>query len=280
MVFSVEKRTQIQKYLRICFHILAAGHFIGSCFYDWNYVVVPEKIHKMGKSFGKSNKLKYLTFWDALLQAVFFTIALLNDLIGTNENFPEKPVLIRKIKDTMFASLAFPLASFVGITFWVLYLIDRELVLPRALDPYFPYWLNHCMHTNIMLFIALELTTTFRRYPARNLSISILSVLMLTYLVWIHVIHAFTSVWVYPVLDVLNLPLRLVFFISLLSMALLLYWVGEKLNGVYWKGVVPTPKKSALVKRVDKKKRRRSRVRFLDWKRKSSVSDAGTSKAD
>jgi preprotein translocase subunit SecG len=53
----------------------------------------------MGSSFGKSGKLKFLTFWDALLQAIFFTICFVNDLIGTNEDTPKKIPLIRKLKD-------------------------------------------------------------------------------------------------------------------------------------------------------------------------------------
>lgn len=41
---------------------------------------------------------------------MYFTICLLNDIIGSNEiSIKEKP-LIRKIKDYMYASVAFPVA--------------------------------------------------------------------------------------------------------------------------------------------------------------------------
>lgn len=62
----------------------------------------------------------------------------MNDFIGSNEVAPKKLPLIRKVKDLMFAAFAFPVALNVGITFWTLYGIDRELVFPKALDAFFP----------------------------------------------------------------------------------------------------------------------------------------------
>lgn len=126
---------------------------------------------------------------------------------------------------------------FVGLTFWGLYAVDRELVFPKAIDPYFPGWLNHVMHTNIMIFILLEMYTSYAKYPKRKLGAGILTVFMLIYLIWIHIIHAYSDMWVYPVLDVLNLPGRLVFFIGLLGLSLSLYVVGEKLSKSIWKSV-------------------------------------------
>lgn len=135
----------------------------------------------------------------------------------------------------LLTCLAFPLSMFVGLTFWLIYFIDRELVLPKALDPYFPTWLNHVMHTNIMVFVLIELFTTFRRYPSRRQGFTILASFMLTYLVWMLTIHTVSGFWVYPVLDVLNWPLRVVFFLSLFVLAIGLYLVGEKLNALVWR---------------------------------------------
>lgn len=47
-------------------HLFAALHFWFGCYYDWNYVKIPSDVHRMGSSFGKSGKLKFLTFWDAV----------------------------------------------------------------------------------------------------------------------------------------------------------------------------------------------------------------------
>jgi len=49
-----------------------------------------------------------------ILQSVYFTICLLNDVVGSNEiNIKDKP-LIHKIKDFMYASVAFPVAMVSG----------------------------------------------------------------------------------------------------------------------------------------------------------------------
>lgn len=74
--------------------------------------------------------------------------------------------------------------QFVGVTFWGLYAVDRNLVLPEALDNYFPTWLNHIMHTNIMFFVILELILTYRKYPSRIVGISGLVIYQLTYIAW------------------------------------------------------------------------------------------------
>ncbi|XP_030751284.1 androgen-induced gene 1 protein-like [Sitophilus oryzae] len=223
-------------------HFIIAAHFWFGCYYDWNYVKIPAELFDMGDSKLNSKKLKFLTYWDALLQSTFFTICFLNDIFGTNENFPKKIPFIRKLKDILLPALAFPISMFVGITFWGLYVIDRELVFPRAIDPYFPWWLNHLMHTNIVLFSITEMFTSYRKYPGRKIGFSIVTTFMVTYLIWIHILNSYTNRWVYPVLEVLNLPGRIAFFAFCLVLVIGLYIVGEKLNSLRW-GTTLTSKK-------------------------------------
>lgn len=90
------------------------------------------------------------------------------------------------------------------------------------------------MHTNIMIFIVLEMFTSFRQYPSRKLCLTSLGLFMAAYLVWLHVVKHFSGVWVYPVLDVLELPQRIVFFIVNLIVGVSLYFVGELLNNKIW----------------------------------------------
>ena len=58
----------------------------------------------------------------------------------------ERGTLVRA-EDFFFASLSFPIGMFVGLAFWGLYAIDRELVFPLALDKIVPVWVNHALHT-------------------------------------------------------------------------------------------------------------------------------------
>lgn len=243
--------------LKLLFHLFGALQFCYGCYYDHTYVKVPLATSHV-TPFG--GKLKYLTHLDAvrffpffiilkfyiqyilfkscnvlqMIQTVYFTVALLNDLFGNNEPAPSEKPLIRRIKDIIFSALAFPVALFVGITFWGIYAVDRELILPRSVDPYFPLWLNHVMHTNIVLFILLEAVTSFRMYPTRKKGLSILCTFMLLYVVWFHYIYFQTGSWVYPILNVLNWPLRVVFYLFSLGFVCSLYIIGERLNRAVW----------------------------------------------
>lgn len=73
-----------------------------------------------------------------IVQAVYFTVCVLNDLIGSNKVAAKNLPFIRRFKDFSFAAFAFPLAFNVGLIFWVLMAIDRELVLPKFLDEILP----------------------------------------------------------------------------------------------------------------------------------------------
>ncbi|ALC38553.1 CG3625 [Drosophila busckii] len=222
--------------LKTLLHLTAAVQFTYAIYYDYKYVRFPENIeehtHLIHHPFG--GKFKYLTFLDAIIQALYYIVSLLNDFVGTNELVPKRAPAIRKFKDWLMATLAFPVALNVGVTFWTLYAIDRELVFPKVLDPVFPSWLNHILHTNIVVFIVLELFTSYRAYPKRSKGLAGLGIFMVSYLVWIHIIKHYSNVWVYPVLEVLQFPQRMVFFVAVIGFTLALYLLGEFLNNVVW----------------------------------------------
>ncbi|XP_037957934.1 androgen-induced gene 1 protein isoform X1 [Teleopsis dalmanni] len=222
----------VYKALRVLMHLTAAVQFSYAIHYDYTYVKFPVSDANMHSTFG--GKFKYLTFLDAIVQVFYYTVCLINDFVGTNEVAPKHLPAIRKLKDYVMAAFAFPLAVNVAVTFWSLYAIDRELVFPKVLDAVFPSWLNHIMHTNILVFIILEMFTSFREYPKRKRGITGLGIFMITYLIWIHVVKHYSGVWVYPVLEVLQLPQRIVFFVAILAFTVCLYFLGEFLNGVVW----------------------------------------------
>lgn len=222
----------MNKTLLTGFHITAFALFSFAVYYDFMYTIVPAKISRLHNTYG--GKFKFLTYWDAIAQALFFLICTLNDFYGTNSTLPKTRPIFRKIKDYFHATFSFPLAMFVGVTFWALMFVDRELVLPKAIDPYFPSWLNHLMHTVIMVTTIIEMMVAPRQYPKRSRGFSGLVGLMLVYLVWMHFIYYKSGVWVYPVMEVLSLPLRIAFFIVLFALASILYIAGEKFDQILW----------------------------------------------
>ncbi|XP_076626261.1 androgen-dependent TFPI-regulating protein isoform X6 [Colletes latitarsis] len=179
-------------------------------------------------------EFKYLTVWGVIIQTVFFLICMLNDWFGTNAASPKKPPFIRKLKDYVHAVLSFPVAMFVGVIFWSLMFVDRELVFPKAIDPYFPWWLNHLMHTMIMVSTLVETILSPRKYPKRAQGLFGHLMFMFTYLIWMHIIYLKSGIWVYPVMKVLSLPMRAVFLFVLLLFSSMLYFIGEMLDNFVW----------------------------------------------
>ncbi|XP_066597648.1 androgen-induced gene 1 protein-like isoform X2 [Prorops nasuta] len=227
-----ERICEMRGGLLIGFHVVACLQFAFSVYYDYYFTIVPQNVTKMHSGFG--GKFKFLTFWDAIAQALFFLICILNDWVGTNAVSPKKRPVMRKVKDYFHAAISYPVAMFVGVTFWGLMFVDRELVLPKALDPYFPWWLNHLMHTMIMVSTILEMIVAPREYPKRKNGLGGLITFMLIYLIWLHVIYVKSGVWVYPVMEVLSWPLRVVFFVVLLCFSVVLYISGEQLDNLVW----------------------------------------------
>lgn len=64
--------------------------------------------------------------------------------------------------------------QFVCITFWLMFTIDREMVYPKIIDTYIPFWQNHGMHTTILPLVLLELFTTRHKFPSISTSLTIL----------------------------------------------------------------------------------------------------------
>lgn len=80
----------------------------------------------------------------------------------------------------------------------------------------------------------MELFTSFRRYPSRRAGLTGLSIFMAAYLGWVHVIKYQANIWVYPVLEVLSLPQRVIFFVLCLVFSIGLYLLGEFANQQVW----------------------------------------------
>lgn len=99
------------------------------------------------------------------------------------------------------------------------------------------------MHTNVALFIVMELFVTFRQYPNRKLGVTSLTIFMLGYVIWIHVIKYVSGKWVYPILEVLDMPARTAFMVFIGIFCISFYFVGEYLNNKVWAREIKTAKK-------------------------------------
>ncbi|KAH8296001.1 hypothetical protein KR054_000341, partial [Drosophila jambulina] len=214
---------------RLLLHLSAAVHLGFAIYYDCRYAQLPQLAVQLGLEPPIGGKFKYMTFLAGLVHCFYYSLALAYDLLGIR--------LLQRLRDYVMASFVVPLALTVSVTFWTLYAIDRDAIYPPILDLVFPNWLNHTMHSCVVVYALLELGLTRHRYPLRRRAFVGLGVFMAAYLVWIHFVWLMTDVWVYPFLGVLAGTLRFLFFAALVALGFGYYLMGEWINRAIWRGV-------------------------------------------
>jgi FAR-17a/AIG1-like protein len=169
-----------------------------------------------------------------MVHACFYSIALINDFVGSNEPDDKNPPLIKRVTDYIFAAFAFPVGAQVAFTFWSLYAIDRELVFPKIIDSFYPWWLNHALHTNVLLFILIESFLLHHQYLGWRKEASVLVGAIIAYIGWVNIVKLVTGFWVYPVLNELNNLARIAFYIGNVAFPLIFYFLGKYSHERHW----------------------------------------------
>ncbi|XP_049739815.1 androgen-dependent TFPI-regulating protein [Elephas maximus indicus] len=189
------------------------------------------------KIFQNGGQWKYLTLLNLLLQAIFYGVACLDNVLKRVTR--KKDIkFISAFRDLLFTTLGFPVSTFVFLSFWALYLYDRELVYSKVLDNVFPKWLNHAVHTCIWPLSLIELFLRPHNYPSKKKGLSLLAVSALAYIGRVLWIYSETGTWVYPVFAKLS-PVGLAAFFSLSYLLIAsIYLLGEKLNHWKWGDMV------------------------------------------
>ncbi|XP_068250963.1 androgen-induced gene 1 protein-like [Palaemon carinicauda] len=192
----------------------------------------PEEFLKHRVAFG--GPFKYLTFWDMLLQFAYFALAFINDVFGSNTPIYEKRKPLQRLRDFVFSTVVFAGGVFVTVSFWGLYLFDRNLIFPPIFDSWFPVWLNHNVHTTPLVGVLIELYLNPHSFPRRRTGFSAVALFYLTYLVWVCYIAYASGHWVYPILAYLPVGGRVAFILLMSVLASSFYFLGETINNKVW----------------------------------------------
>ncbi|XP_066151945.1 androgen-dependent TFPI-regulating protein-like isoform X1 [Euwallacea fornicatus] len=152
----------------------------------------------------------FFTIWNFLLQIVFLVVAITDDAL--------KGLSIKSyfgnIRQTLFVSLMLPSSLLVVSMFWGIWMVDRELIFPIAIDEFYPSWLNHTMHTFIVLPVFIELWSQSGRPPLKhsikNRAFAIMATYCFIYQLMYFCIYFFHGIWLYPIYLVLSWPQRMV----------------------------------------------------------------------
>lgn len=225
-----------RKLVALVFHIPVFCVYVYSLFY---YIV-----YTAGEPHRETYAgiLKFFTFWNQSLQAAYFGYSIINNVFGSNM-LPSEYIghktsnvsTLQRVRDLISASLAFPGSMFVTASFWTLYSIDRELIFPAFLDEFYPLWLNHQLHTNVLVFLVIERLFIYHEYPRRLRGLSATLIFALTYQLWILWIAFYADIWVYPVLRVLIWPARILFLVVCWLLMFACYFAGEFVTSFLWR---------------------------------------------
>ncbi|XP_042134327.1 androgen-dependent TFPI-regulating protein [Peromyscus maniculatus bairdii] len=215
------------------YHFLVLNWYIFLNYYIPHIGKDEEKL----KEFHDGGRSKYLTLLNLVLQAVFFGVACLDDVL--KRIVGRKDIkFITSFRDLLFTTLAFPISTFVFLVFWTLFHYDRSLVYPEGLDDFFPAWVNHAMHTSILPFSLVEAILRPHHYPSKKLGLALLGTCNIAYIIRILWRYSQTGNWVYPVFAYLS-PLGIIIFFSaayILNAGI--YLLGEKINHWKWGATV------------------------------------------
>lgn len=174
--------------------------------------IVPKELRILGH-------FKFLTFQCLLIQ-------LLNAILHVGAHFMS---FLKKPRDFVFTSLAYPIGSIVVYSFWVVWhLLGRELIFPAALEEFYPSWLNHVTHTIIAPLNILMAILICHKYTT-----SLWTVLYLVfYTILLHYIKFKTGMFVYRYLEEMDEVARIVYFAGSGVLAYLIYKSGQLLTNV------------------------------------------------
>ncbi len=177
-------------------HVSAAGSFAYAIYFNlYKATGVPGR-----GTFG--GQWKYLTYINMWIQLVYFSLCIVNNLFGSQATAKNSASGLQRARDFVFATVAFPIGQFVGLMFWTLYAIDRDLVFPVILDKFFPPYVNHLMHTTVIPLGLVEMAIMYHIYPPRKCGIATSMMFCFAYLAWIMVVAVYGGIWVYPILKV------------------------------------------------------------------------------
>lgn len=99
---------------------------------------------------------------------------------------------------------------------------------------YFFRWVNHIVHTNVLICSTVEAFTSDCKYPSTKYGISFVVSAFTFYNAWIYYVWREKKYFIYPILDGLNVFQMVGFFTNIYLMATLFYKLGEYINRTMW----------------------------------------------
>ncbi|KAK9506310.1 hypothetical protein O3M35_008269 [Rhynocoris fuscipes] len=195
--------------------------------------------------------VRYLTNWTYAVQTIYLAMCVVQHLLNliSANKLRDK---LTTYSDYLFTSIATPMALLVSIVFWVVYIIDRELIFPRALDAVIPVYINHSIHTFNSAIAIVDMYFVRHKFPSWSKAIKGIAIYLLTYAVCVFGTYFQMGIWIYPLLKELDWPQRILFCLSTLLIGVAMYGLTKLLHMIIWgttTNVQEKPKKQSKTKK-------------------------------
>ncbi|XP_057665583.1 androgen-dependent TFPI-regulating protein-like [Diorhabda carinulata] len=154
----------------------------------------------------------FFTLWNFIFQILFMIVAIMDEVSKLMKFSLITQKRLGKTRAVMYNTILFPSTLMVMSIFWILWHTDRELVFPEILDLFFPSWLNHMLHTFIVMPIIIELILPKKyNFVKFEKSAVVLTAIFMFYQILYFSIYFCHGVWLYAVYKVFTWPQRIMF---------------------------------------------------------------------
>ncbi|XP_014245343.1 androgen-induced gene 1 protein-like [Cimex lectularius] len=175
---------------------------------------------------------KFIGIWSAVAQLVYLLYCTGLDLknIVKPEDSPDASTVV---KDFIQTSLVFPSSLVSSVSFWIFFCINKNMIFKNG-ENRSPLWITHLIYSYNIIIQILEMATSSRNYPNNTASFIGIFSFFVAYVFWTHLVHWYTGEWSYYILEKMNLPVRILFFISFYILLHTGYVLGYLFNSMLW----------------------------------------------
>ncbi|XP_049854943.1 androgen-dependent TFPI-regulating protein-like isoform X3 [Schistocerca gregaria] len=220
----------------LLFHFGCAGHSLAI------YVGLAEIVYWMIQdgvdvwSFSACYSLEYVSVWNQVLQQVYVFSSLWVDIVKAFPGrFPYSRKAASAVRNFLFPACVVPINTIVLVLFWSLYLSAPHMIEDRGImERYLESWMNHCLHTNIIIISLMEIIICAPKFPSRRRAFVTIVGMVLLYSITASSCRMLGGPWAYPIVKIMfsNWMSFIVFQAICISIGFAGYIVAERINNL------------------------------------------------
>ncbi|XP_049948430.1 androgen-dependent TFPI-regulating protein-like isoform X3 [Schistocerca serialis cubense] len=187
-------------------------------------------------SFSACYSLEYVSVWNQVLQQVYVFSSLWVDIVKAFPGrFPYSRKAASAVRNFLFPACVVPINTIVLVLFWSLYLSAPHMIEDRGImERYLESWMNHCLHTNIIIISLMEIIICAPKFPSRRRAFVTIVGMVLLYSITASSCRMLGGPWAYPIVKIMfsNWMSFIVFQAICISIGFSGYIVAERINNL------------------------------------------------